>query len=148
TTYEIRIDFEASGLASEQIVVFANEQIIGEFPIQPSVLELTDFPIFESDEITLIICEAGNENCCDTLNIIQQDCDTVLECSITSLTVDVLDCNTDTTFAISAQFAWENISGSGVDVYSGSEYLGFYPLQVPLEIPDFPSNLIGNYELK
>lgn len=148
TTYEIRIDFETQLVTSNGVLVWANGVLINDFPLTPSVIELNNFPIFEEDEVTLIICAAGSTECCDTLVFIQQDCDEPDPCDIFDLTVNVFDCNSDSTFAVVADFEWENITHSGFDLYAGGEYLGFFPAEeVPIEIPNFPSNETGQYEL-
>lgn len=149
STYEIRIDFATHLLPSEHIIVWANDSLIGEFPHEPSVLELNDFPILEDEEITLIICASASSECCDTVVFIQQDCGTPLPCDIFDLSVNVFDCNSDSTFVIVADFDWVNITHSGFDLYAGDQYLGFFSAEnVPLEINNFPSNESGEYQLR
>ncbi len=146
TTFLVDIVFNGFSLPSDSVDIYANDILLGTYFDHPDFIRIENFPILNDFEMTITVCAQGNEECCASYIIASPNCSG--DCSITEISVDVFDCNSDSTFVIVANFDYDNLPGGGVDIYSGDDYLGFFSFdQIPVEINNFPSDDSGDYTI-
>jgi hypothetical protein len=144
STYVVDIVFTGYNLPGDSVLVFANSEFLGVYYDDPEFIHIEDFPHLPGEHTVVTVCAQGAPDCCASYTIETPNCSG--ECVIEDISVNVFDCNSDTTFAITVSYNHENLPGGGVDIYSGDIYLGFHPFsEIPAEIPHFPSNGTGNY---
>ena len=146
STYVVDVVFEGYNLGTDSVVIYANDQLVGTYQVQPNFIHLENFPHLPGEQTTVTVCAAGNGECCSSYTFETPSCDQ--SCSIYDVSVDVFNCNSDSTFAVVVNFAYQNVPGGGFDIYSGDQYLGFYGFdQIPAEIGHFPANETGQYNI-
>ena len=146
TTYVLDIVFGSNSLPTDSVEVYANGQFIGTYFDHPDFIRIENFPVFEEEETIITVCAEGNEECCASFTIQTPNCSG--DCAIFDIVVDVLECNSDSTFVIVVDFEHENLPGQSVDIFSGDDHLGFFGLdEFPAEINNFPGNDSGDYTI-
>ena len=146
STYVLDIVFEGYNLPGDSVSIYANDQYLGEYEVDPEFIHIENFPHLPGEQTIVTVCAQGAPDCCSSYTFETPSCSG--DCAIFDVVIAVFDCNSDSTFEVVASYNHQNLPGSGVDVYTGAQYLGFYPFsQNPLEIPHFPANGSGNYIL-
>lgn len=144
STFLVDIVFEENDLGGDSVDIFANDIFLGEYFNHPDFIRIEDFPLLDGETTLITVCATEHPDCCDTYEIENPSCPD--SCAIFGIEVDLLDCNSDSTFGVVISFDYEDISAGGFDVYGNGQYLGFYNFdQLPVVTDDFPSNLDGQY---
>jgi hypothetical protein len=144
STFVLDVVFDAFNLPVDSVTIYVGDLYIGTFFNDPEYIHIEDFPLFDGESTTIIVCAVGAPDCCDTYTFENPNCSG--ECDILELVVDPIECNSDSTFILVINFDWINVDAGGFDVYAGDHYLGFFGLdQVPITVTNFPSNSTGNY---
>ncbi len=143
-TFIVDVVFESTNLPGDSVTISANDQVLGNYLIQPNFIHIENFPLLPGETVVVTVCATEAPDCCDTYTLENPNCND--DCNIFDLVVDVQDCTSDSTFGAIINFDWINVDAGGFDVYSGSGYLGFFTFeQVPIHITEFPVNENGNY---
>ena len=144
STFILDVVFESNHTPNDSVLIYANDLLVGTFFNEPNFIHIENFPEMGTDITTVTVCAQDAPDCCDTYSIETPFCTD--DCVIYDVSVNVFDCNTDSTFAIVVDFESQNIPSGGFDIYSGDIYLGFFGFDnVPAEIPNFPANETGQY---
>jgi hypothetical protein len=144
STYLLDISFQHNNLPTDSVDIYSNGILVGQYMVHPDFIRIENFPKSEVSETTITVCAVGAPDCCDSYTFDTPFCTN--DCVIYNVAVDVLDCNSDSTFAVVIDFDYQNIQAGGFDVYSANGYLGFYNTnQVPVEIAHYPANASGLY---
>jgi hypothetical protein len=144
TTHVVDVVFEGFNLPTDSVFIFANSNYVGTYAVDPEFIHIENFPDYPGTQTIITVCAVEAPDCCASYTFETPTCSS--ECGIFEIDVDVLDCNSDSTFALVVDFQHENLPGNGFDVYAGDEYVGFFSLnELPVEIPQFPSNETGQY---
>ncbi len=144
TTFVVDILFDANSLPTDSVDIYAEGNYLGTYLVQPDFIRIENFPTIDIEFIVITVCAQDNSECCASYTIESPNCSG--DCEISEISVDVFDCNTDSTFVIVVDFEYENLPGAGVDIYSGDINLGFFTFdQIPVEVNNFPGNDSGDY---
>jgi len=134
-TYVAHINFDHEGLAGIGFDLFINGEFFAFHSYNDLPLTIEHFPSSGTGQDLVTVCANDNDNCCASLEFNAPDC----PCHIFELNVDILECTSDSTFAVALNFASENTPNHNIDVYLDSIYLGFYNAQtLPLIITNVP----------
>ncbi len=144
STFILDIVFDLQNAGTDSVLVFANDQFVGQYQIDPDYLHIENFPHLDGEVTTLTVCAAGNPDCCASFAFETPFCTD--ECIIYAIAVETFACTSDTTFGAVIQFQYQNITAGGFDIWAGDQYLGFFTVdQVPVETAHFPANETGQY---
>ncbi len=147
STFLVDIVFDDNSLPTDSVDIFANGILLGTYFNAPNFIRIENFPVFDIEETVITVCAQNNSACCASYTIVNPNCNGG-DCAIFDIAVSVFDCNSDSTFVVLVDYNYENLPGGGVDIYSGDDYLGFYPLnQMPVEINNYPTNDSGDYTI-
>lgn len=146
STYTVAVNFEYNNLPSNFVIVSANGQSLGGFPVNDGHIIITNMPLIPTNTTVITVCADGAPDCCDVYEFETPNCEGGGECNIYDIGVDIADCTSDTTFGAIISFQYENITGGGFDLYTGDSYLGFFNFdQIPVITANFPVNATGEY---
>ena len=134
-TYVAHIDFDYQGTTGIGFDMWINGEYYDFFSYTDLPLTIEEFPSSGNGVDVITVCENDNPTCCATLEFAAPDC----TCEIVELNVDVQDCTSDSTFAISIEFFSQNTPNNNVDVFLDGVYWGFYNAEnLPLVIGNIP----------
>ena len=143
STFILDVVFQDYNFPADSVHIFANDQFVGTYFNDPEFIHIENFPHLAGEQTTLTVCATGNKNCCASYTFETPMCG---PCSISDISANVFNCNSDTSFAAVFSFQYQNIPSGGFDVYAGDVNLGFYNFEnVPIEVVHFPSNESGQY---
>ena len=124
------LNFEHYLAGNDFYEVYANDQLIGYYPLEQLPMWISDFPIHEEGTF-LTICINDQENCCETVQIEVPDC-TGFGCEIGEINYDIEFFNIDS-FLVILSFNHNNddmeqFSVNGNGVYYGEFLYGSLPI--------------------
>ncbi len=146
STYKLRVNFQATNPGIDSFVVYANGELLGQFPLTAAPLTFDSFPWGGGNFDVLKLCvlqDSSTAPCCRTQEIAVPGCLTQPDsCGIVDLVVDTGNCTSDSTYSL-----WVNFHPLYPDqfveynVYANGELIGTYPLDsLPLHLEHFPWN--------
>jgi len=132
-TYTLWVNFQVQLLLGNSFDVWANNTLIGTFPLVGLPLQIPNFPASGNPTDVIKVCINGQPNCCEILEFDAPDCVNP-PCNIVDLTVQTGDCTSDSTYKITVDF--DLIGQVGQDsfaVWSNGTFVGLYGVnQLPL----------------
>lgn len=156
TTYTVNLKFDAVNPPSQLFTVFANGAPIGVFNLNQLPLTIPNFPYDGGVNDVIKVCFTGNSagtntTCCETLEFPVPDClNGGGTCNITDLNVETGPCNaTGTAYQVVVKFNVSNPPSPNFLVFANGTAIGQFNInQLPLTIPNFPTNGGTNDEIK
>ncbi len=152
STYQLRVNFVATGATSDYFRVYANGLLQGAYTLSQLPLSIPNFHWNggNNDVIRICLVDLDGENlCCETREF---DVPACLQqsgaCEISNLVVTPGDCNPAGGYSVVVNFQVQNPGNASFEAWaSNNQYLGIFPLTaLPLTIPNFPpSGLAGDY---
>lgn len=134
-TYVAQIDFDFQGVSGIGFDLSINGEFYHFYSYDELPLTIEDFPSNGSGHDLVTVCENDNSQCCTSLLFASPDC----ACDVYETTAEVLDCTSDSTYAISLEFFTLNTPNNNVDIYIDGVYWGFYNgNNLPIIIDDVP----------
>lgn len=123
STFLLDIDFNYSNLPVDSILVYGNEQLIGQYLVEPLLFQI-NFPVL-GNLTELTVCAVNAPDCCASYTFETPDCDTT-DCEIWDLVADPGDCLTDSTYMLLIEYNHENIPGDSVIVSANGNQIGIF----------------------
>jgi hypothetical protein len=137
STFTAVIDFLYQNTGSDTFDIFNADGYFGTFLKLDGPLALEQFPANSNGQYVITICAQDVEGCCATEEFEGPVCSP--DCNIFNLVAEPIECESPTTFIVEVDFDFVNLDSSGVDVYTGTTYLGFYETDnLPFQIVGFP----------
>lgn len=124
STFVLDIDFNYNNLPVDSVLIYANEELIGQYAVDTAFIHIENFPVL-GDLTHLLVCAVGAPDCCDDYTLETPDCDTT-DCEIYDLIATPGDCNTDSTYNLTIVYNAENIPGDSVDVIVNGIFVGTF----------------------
>ncbi|MEZ4920630.1 MAG: hypothetical protein R2792_16125 [Saprospiraceae bacterium] len=139
-TYAVVVNFNAVFPTNTLFDVYANNQLIGTYPLSDLPLSIPNFPGSGNAVDVLKVCINDNNDCCAVIEFEAPDCSGT--CDIYDVVVETGDCNPDGGYHVWIDFQVNNPGNDFFEVWGpGNTYIGLFPLnQLPLHIPNFPGN--------
>lgn len=135
--YSVLIDADPEGTSNPNFDLFFNGEFVGFFAYDELPLEIADFPASGAAKDTVTICDNDNPECCQTRIFNALNC--AIECDIFELTVEAIECTSDSTFSGMLNFQYQGFENSTFDVYSGDDFLGIFELDsLPVKLENIP----------
>ena len=136
-TYSLWVEFDFENVTNDQFDVYSGGDLVGTYPFSQVPLIIEEFPERDAEFDLITICVNDNEMCCVQAEFMGLDCE--LECSISDIEVDPLECTDEGEYSIAVDFNYENTTNDFFDVWSGNTFLGFYAFaDLPITITNFP----------
>ena len=136
-TYSIWLEFDFENVTNDFFDVYAGDELVGFYPFSEVPLIIEDFPQGEGENQVITVCVNDNEMCCAELEFTGLDC--IIECSISNISVDPLECTDEGTYSVVVDFDYEGTTNDFFEVWSQNIYLGFYAFEdLPITINNFP----------
>jgi hypothetical protein len=131
------LDFNYQFTNSDTFDIFTIQGYFGTYVKLDGPLALENFPSSSSGSDLITICAQDIEGCCQTFEFAGPDCSP--ECTIFNIVAEPIECENTTSFVLALDFDHINLESSGVDIYTGETYLGFYNIDdLPFQIFGFP----------
>ncbi len=131
------VQFLYQNTPSDTFDIFSVDGYFGSYVKGEDPLELTGFPANTNGNYVVTICAQDIEGCCATEEFEGPICTD--ECTIFNVVAEPIECESTTSFIVEVDFDFLNLAGSGVDIYAGETYLGFYEVEnLPLQVFGFP----------
>jgi len=144
SSYHITVNFIPVNAPSDLFQVWANGVLFGTYNLSQLPLGINNFPWNGGPNDVIKICLVSNNSgvtCCETKEFPVPDCIHPGDCSISNLAVETGDCTSDSTYHLTLNFTVSNPPGNTFGVWANNVFLGLFNLsQLPLQIPNFPSN--------
>ncbi len=135
---DVRFNYEDVG--NNGFTIRGNGQIYGNFDYSQIPVRLGPFSGDGNTIYEFVVLDNDDNSCNNFTTVGPIQCDD-MDCSITDLSVDILDCNSNGTYQVKIDFVANNPTNSRFDLHTTRGLLGTYSLsQLPLVIGDFPSN--------
>ncbi len=142
-TYQVTVNFDVASISPlDSFMVFANGGFLGKFGINQLPLTIQNFPWNGGATDVIKICVANDQTeCCRMKEFAVPDC-LAGPCEIFDLVVDPGQCTSNQSYSLLVNF--QVSSTSAIDsfvVFANGAFLGKFGInQLPLTIPNFPSN--------
>ena len=124
STYIVAVNFAYEHLPGDSVTVTANEQVIGQYPVQNGHIVIENFPIFGTNHTVITVCAVGAPDCCDVYELETPICDG--SCHIFDLFAETGECTSDSTFLVDIVFNSINLPGDSVTIHANDQLLGNY----------------------
>ncbi len=140
TSYPLHLNFQVQNPGSDFYEVWGNGVNLGVFPLAGLPTIIPNFPSNGPAIDVIKICIQGNPDCCRTIEFHGPDCGNV-NCEIFDLNVHAGACTSNTTYELNIHFQVQNPPSNMFQVWHNGQIFGTYNVnQLPLSIPNFPSN--------
>lgn len=135
---DVRFNYEDVG--NNGFTIRGNGQIYGNFDYSQIPVRLGPFFGDGNTVYEFVVLDNDDNDCNNFTTVGPIQCDD-MDCSITDLSVDILDCNGNGTYQVRIDFTANNPTNSRFDLHTTRGLLGTFSLsQLPLVIGNFPSN--------
>lgn len=140
TSHILVLDFDYQELTSNFVMVRVNNAPILVTGINEGHIVLENFPVTESGEVVVSVCDVNNTTCCDSYTVVFPDCSTFGQCIISNLTAETGGCTSDTTFQMHLDFDYQFLPETdSVIVTANGETVGVFAVSANgLTITQFP----------
>ncbi len=139
STFLAAVLFESSNLPTDSVLVYANEQLVGQYFNHPDLLLIENFPLFGTDEILVTVCALEDPFCCASFTLVSPECEGV--CLISNLEYSLSHCDSSGNFYFLLTFDFANTGNDGFNVVgNGNDYGHFSYQDLPIQIGPFPTD--------
>ncbi len=140
-TYKLHLNFQVQNPGNDFFEVWGNGVYLGLFPLNALPILIPNFPSNGAAGDVIKICINDNPNCCRILDFQGPDCGGGGNCEIYNVFANAGPCDSDSTFQLELNFLVQNPPSNQFEVWHNGQIFGTYNLnQLPLQIPNFPSN--------
>ena len=137
-SFLVDIDFNYNDVGTDGFEILGNGNNYGTFDYADLPITLGPLPADCQTELEFVIRDVQNPNCSAATELGVMCCG---ECEIWDLVVETGDCTSDSTYQITVDFNYANVSGDHFDLFANGSFFGYYQYaQLPLTIPDFPKS--------
>jgi hypothetical protein len=144
STYSLELQFNYENVSANGFEVFAQGMLIGTYSYADLPLEISDFPIFTTNEILLNVCDTDNPNCCTSVTYVSLDCEG--GCNIFEVITTPFGCDQGE-YTIELDLDYENVGSLGFQVFgNGENYGNFNYNDLPINFGSFSGDGQATYE--
>ena len=146
-TFNTSINFNYTDPASEAFTVSIDGNQIGIYAYANLPVRLSNLPTNGETNFFVKVCDAADENCCQTIGYEIEDCSNQFECDISSLSVTAGECDEDGFFFAELNLSFSNPSSLSFVVRgNGIIYDTFFYGAVPYIIGPLEGDCLTEYE--
>src|SRR5690606_21389842 len=103
STYSLFIQYGAVGFPGDSISVFANGELVGQYPHEPDGFTIENFPALTTLFTALQVCAVDAPDCCVVFESDLRSCGQGLPCDLFELAADTGVCTSDSTYSLFIQ---------------------------------------------
>ena len=139
-TYFLTFDFDYQNTTNDFFDLFVNETFFGFYEFANLPVTIPAFPPSGNTYDYIQVCQNDLPDCCTDLEFESPNCND--ECELWDLEVtNYGDCTSDSTYSITINFLYENVSNDFFDLFANGEFLSFHAFDnLPLTIENFPAS--------
>jgi len=142
STYAVMIDFEHANAGNDFFEVFIRDnELIGYFELADLPVTINHFETSGNDFDFIKVCINDVPDCCAEVEFMAPDCQPE-PCDIYDLMVDIGECTSDSTYALTIDFEHVNAGNDFFEVFiRDNELIGYYELaDLPVTINHFETS--------
>ena len=136
----VDIAFEIANPPSDSFYIQGNGTVYGSFAYGQNFYTVGPVKADCRTEYEFIIVDSEDDSCIAEVGFDEPPCcGNNGACKIYDVNLDPLDCNEDGSYQLWLDFEYENANNDFFELWSGNNYLGFWPLaELPIIIDSFP----------
>ena len=148
STYKVVVNFKHIYTMSNSFDLYANGKHFGYYQYSQLPITINNFPASGNKNDVIKVSDNDNPTCFAVKEFTAPECNNQ-NCSIYDLTVNLGDCNSDSTYNLTLNFKVKNPQSNNFKLWANGNLFGTYPYSsLPKTINNFPNSGNNNDVVK
>ncbi|MGB0850731.1 MAG: hypothetical protein ACPGTP_05760 [Bacteroidia bacterium] len=139
STYTLWVNFNHKNPGNEYFDLYTRKgNLVGSYKLSELPLKIEDFERSGFDDDFIKVCINDNDDCCEEIEFKPAKCD----CELSELELTAGDCTSDSTYKLTIDFDYKNVSNQYFDVFiRKGVHIGYYKFaDLPITLDSFPKS--------